>query len=139
MFLSALRNMIEPEDINYIDLDIMKKMCHPIAVTLFDSAREPMTKFDDHEIAPLESALNGPRHSFGGQEIYPTFTKKAAALYYGIIKNHPFKNGNKRTATATLLVFLFINKFWIDNEKEIEDYLVDLARRVATSKGAEDR
>ena len=126
--------MIELNQINYIDFDLMKKMCHPIAVALFDSPKEPMTKFDEHEYALLDSALNNPRNSY-----YPTFPKKAAVLYYGIIKNHPFKNGNKRTATATLLTFLFINNFWIDSERDTEDYLVNLARRVANSKGSEQR
>ncbi|OGY96912.1 MAG: hypothetical protein A2122_01430 [Candidatus Liptonbacteria bacterium GWB1_49_6] len=131
--------MIEPEKINYIDFEIMKEMCHPIAVALFDSDKEPMPKFSDHERALLESALNNPRQGFGGADMYSTFTKKVAVLYYGIIKNHAFKNGNKRTATATLLVFLFINNFWIDNEEETEDYLVTLAKRVADSKGSERR
>ncbi len=113
----------------------MKKMCHPIAVAIFDSWSEPMTDFDDHERALLESALGNPQQSY-----YPTFTKKAAVLYYSIIKNHPFKNGNKRTATATLLVFLFINNYWIvDAKKEVEDYLVNLATRVSASKGSEHR
>lgn len=124
--------MIEPREVNYIDFELMQKMCHPIAVAIFDSASEPMTKFDDHERALLESALNNPRHSF-----YTTFIKKAAILYYGLIKNHPFKNGNKRSATATLLVFLFINNFWIKGANEqVEDYLVNLARKVSASKGA---
>ena len=110
----------------------MEKMCHPIAVALYDSQVEPMTKFDEHEIALLESALNNPK-----QPYYSTFLKKAAILYYGLIKNHPFRNGNKRTATASFLVFLFINNFWLRGpQEEIEDYLVNLAKRVATSEGA---
>ena len=139
MFLSDSQNMIEPEEINYIDIELMEKMCHPVAVALFDSMAEPMTKFTDHEEALLDSALNNPRQSY-----YPTFVKKAAALYYSLIKNHPFKNGNKRTATATLLVFLFINNFWIGRPRHepnqvVDDYLVNLAQRVATSKGSEGR
>lgn len=127
--------MIEPENLNYIDIELMKIMCNPLAVALFDSGKEPMTKFDDHEKALLESALNNPRHSY-----YPTFMKKAAILYYNLIKNHPFKNGNKRTATATLLVFLSINNYLLQGDKkEIDDYLVTLAARVSASKGSENR
>ncbi|MBI3589629.1 MAG: type II toxin-antitoxin system death-on-curing family toxin [Candidatus Liptonbacteria bacterium] len=118
---------------------MMEKMCHPIAVNLYDSMAEPMPKFTDHEGALLDSALKNPQQSY-----YPTFTRKAAVLYYGLIKNHPFKNGNKRTATASLLVFLFINNFWLgvpDNEfeRDIDDYLVNLAQKVARSEGSSGR
>jgi death-on-curing protein len=98
-----------------------------------------MTPFDDHDSALLESALGNPRQSFAGQELYKTFEEKAAILYYSLIKNHPFKNGNKRTATATLLVFLYINNFWIKGDSGNEDYLVNLAIRVATSAGNAQR
>lgn len=87
----------------------MEKMCHPIAVAIFDSKKEPMVKFHEHNRARLESALNNPRQTFGGIDLYPTFTKKSAILYYGLVKNHAFRNGNKRVATATFLVFLYIN------------------------------
>lgn len=129
--------MIKPDFINYIDFDVMEKMCHPIAVALFDSSNEPMTHFGKHDRALLESALNNPRQIFDKKELYPTFVKKAAILYYGLIKNHPFENGNKRTATVTLLTFLFINNFrLLDADIIIEDYLVELAKRVAISEGS---
>jgi death-on-curing family protein len=115
----------------------MEKMCHPIAVALFDSTIDPMTEFDDHERSLLESALNNPRQAFGGNDLYPTLSQKAAILYYSIIKNHPFKNGNKRTATASLLVFLHINGCWIRGDKDSQDYLVDIAKRVAKSLPAQ--
>ncbi len=129
--------MIELDHINYIDSELMKTMCHPIAVELYDSKVDPMTKFDEHERSLLDSALNNPRQAFGGNDFYPTLTRKAAILYYSLIKNHPFKNGNKRTATVTLLVFLHINNSWLRGKtKKMEDYLVELARRVANSKGS---
>lgn len=134
--LSAWRSMIEPK-VNYLDLEIMQKMCHPIAVALFDSTAEPMTQLGRHARPLLESALNNPRQTFDGHELYPTLTKKAAILYYSLIKNHPFENGNKRTATAALLVFLFINGFRLKRDGDsTEDYLVSLATRVAASQGS---
>lgn len=87
----------------------------------------------------LDSALHNPQQTFGGRELYPTFAKKAAILYYGLIKNHPFKNGNKRAATAALLVFLYINGRRLAGKflsKQTKDYLVSLAERVAASEGA---
>jgi len=102
--------------------------------------QEPITPFREHESALLESALGNPRQSFDGKDLYPTLEDKAAILYYSLIKNHPFKNGNKRTATATLLVFLYINNFWISGDlRGNEDFLVSLAKRVANSKGEENK
>lgn len=130
--------MIEPKDVNYIDFEIMRKMCHPIAMALFDSEREPMTVFGDHDRNLLESALANPKQTFDGKDLYPTIEEKAAILYYSLIKNHPFENGNKRTATATLIVFLNLNNYVLrEGGIEIENYLVDLATRVAKSEGSE--
>jgi death-on-curing protein len=137
--------MIENKEVLYIDFNLMRTMCHPIAMTLFDSKVDPMTDFDDHERALLESALNNPRQTYEGKDLYPSLFKKAAILYYSLIKNHPFKNGNKRSATATLLAFLYINNVWTKNilegnkKKEIEDYLVTLAKRVASSIGTKEK
>lgn len=135
VFLTVSQSMIEPEEINYIDFELMKVFCHPIAVDLFNSSKEPIPVFDKHEKEKLESALGNARQSY-----YPTFTKKAAILYYSLIKNHPFLNGNKRIATATLIVFLLINDFDITGMKQhVEDYLIDLAIRVSKSEGSKDK
>lgn len=54
----------------------------------------------------LESAVAAPFHSYGGIDFYPTIQSKAARLTYGIIKNHPFTDGNKRVGILTMLAFL---------------------------------
>lgn len=43
----------------------------------------------------LDSALENPFQSFGGEELYPTLQAKAARLGYGLIKNHCMIDGNK--------------------------------------------
>ncbi len=132
-------NLIVPK-INYIDIGLMEKMCHPIAVAIFDTKEDPIAKFNEYEFALLDSALNNSKQTFGGQELYPNLVSKAAILYYTIVKNHPFKNGNKRIATASLLIFLFINDFWLEGDrKSVEDYLVNLAQNVANTKGDEGK
>lgn len=85
----------------------------------FDFAREHMS-FDEpipdyltRDTALLESALGSPRQSFDGKLLYPTIYKQAAILFYSLIKNHPFRNGNKRIAVMSLLVFLALNKKWL--------------------------
>lgn len=62
--MSALRNMTERE-INYIDIALMRKMCHPLAVAIFDKVGDPISTFDEHELSLLESALANPSRTFG--------------------------------------------------------------------------
>jgi death-on-curing protein len=57
----------------------------------------------------LDSAINTPFQTFGGQDLYPTVLEKAARLGFGLIRNHPFIDGNKRIGTHVMLVFLDIN------------------------------
>lgn len=119
---------------HYLDMETMRKMCHPLAMAIFDTAGDPIVQFDEHELRLLDSALQNPRQTFGGKDLYPTLEEKAAILYYGLNKNHPFRNGNKRIATASLLTFLYINGHWLaGDKKEIEDYLVHLAIGVANA------
>ncbi len=64
----------------------------------------------------LESAISSPFQTFGGSELYPTLIEKAARLGYGLIKNHPFLDGNKRIGTHAMLVFLALNNFSVKYE-----------------------
>ena len=54
----------------------------------------------------LHSALDAPKAAFGGQEMYPTIYAKAAAYLYHLTRNHPFNDGNKRTAFVATIAFL---------------------------------
>lgn len=66
----------------------------------------------------LDAATNMPLQTFGGQELYPTILEKAARLGYGLIRNHPFLDGNKRIGTHAMLVFLDINNITLSYEDE---------------------
>ncbi len=46
----------------------------------------------------LDSAVQRPQASFGGEEFYAGLFRKAAALGHSLVANHPFVDGNKRTA-----------------------------------------
>jgi death on curing protein len=61
------------------------------------------------DLGGLESAVAQPRMTFGGLELYPTLTEKAAALGFSLIQNHPFLDGNKRTGHASMEIFLVLN------------------------------
>lgn len=66
----------------------------------------------------LDSALNTPFQTFAGQDLYPTVLEKAARLGFGLIRNHPFIDGNKRIGTHAMLVFLEINNITLAYEDE---------------------
>ncbi|MDZ8222956.1 type II toxin-antitoxin system death-on-curing family toxin [Nostoc sp. ChiVER01] len=59
----------------------------------------------------LDSALAQPQATFGGELLHPTIHEQAAAYLYHLTMNHPFIDGNKRTAFAVMLTFLNLNGF----------------------------
>ena len=61
------------------------------------------------DISLLESAVNSPFQTFDKMSLYPTLERKAARLGYGIVKNHPFLDGNKRIGLLAMITFLEIN------------------------------
>lgn len=91
---------------------------------------EPIPNFLTRYPNVLESCLATPFQIFNGKDLYPGLLKKAAILFYLMIKNHPFENGNKRIAMTTLLIFLYKNSKWIniDNKR-----LYALTKSVAES------
>lgn len=76
----------------------------------------------------LESALAQPRQSFGGNDLYPDFPSKAAALCFSLVLNHPFIDGNKRVGHAAMEVFLLLNGYELRAQVDEQERLVlDLA------------
>lgn len=89
---------------------------------------EPIPDFTTRFPNILESCLITPFQSFARKSFYKGITGKAAIIFYLIIKNHPFQNGNKRIAITSLLFFLHKNKKWlkVDN-KELYNFAVWIA------------
>ena len=76
----------------------------------------------------LESALLNPFQSFGGRDLYPGIQSKAIQLCYGLIKNHPMYDGNKRLGTHVMLTFLKLNGFYLEyTMQELQDVILALA------------
>ena len=61
------------------------------------------------DAALLESAIAAPQASFGGKPLISDPVEVAAAYLFYLCRNHPFVDGNKRTALACCLVFLEAN------------------------------
>lgn len=75
---------------------------------------EPIPEFNTRFPNKLESCIITPFLKFNNQVFYKGLNGKAAILFYLIIKNHPFQNGNKRIAITTLLTFLYKNNKWLE-------------------------
>jgi len=58
----------------------------------------------------LESAVLMPQQQFGGRYLHNGLAAMAAAYLFHIAQNHPFNDGNKRTAVMAALVFLDVNR-----------------------------
>jgi len=89
---------------------------------------EPIPDFTTRFPNILESCLMTPFQQFGGKLLYKGVTGKAAILFYLMIKNHPFQNGNKRIAMTTLFFFLHKNKKWLKvDDRELYNFAVWVA------------
>jgi prophage maintenance system killer protein len=80
-------------------------------------AREKLY-FDEREVSErfphiLESCLVTPFQKSSRRLLYPSLVAKAGILFYLMIKNRPFQEGNRRIAVTTLLVFLHKNNKWL--------------------------
>ncbi|MEU3363401.1 type II toxin-antitoxin system death-on-curing family toxin [Streptomyces pseudogriseolus] len=84
---------------------------------------------DDQRIAVrdaglLESAVHRPSASMFGQEAYADLFDKAAALLQSLAVNHPFVDGNKRTAWVSCVVFLALNGVQLRPDIDAAEQLV---------------
>lgn len=82
---------------------------------------------DIHDFTLLHSAVERPKATFGGDDLYPTIFEKATALIQSLILNHPFDDGNKRTAITACSRFLFINGLYLKlPQKESIHFTLDI-------------
>jgi death-on-curing family protein len=99
------------------------------------SFNEPIPDFSTRFPNTLESCLAMPFMKFSGKYLYKGLTAKASILFYLMIKNHPFQNGNKRIAMTTLFVFLHNNNKWLRaNAENLYNFTVWVAQSPAELK-----
>jgi len=76
----------------------------------------------------LASAVFAPQSSFGGKSPYSDIIEIAAAYLFYLCRNHPFIDGNKRTAMAAAIVFLRLNSIETVPDSDVwETLLLDVA------------
>ena len=102
-----------------------------VLTILQDQIRRYGGRYAVRDPALLSSALAMPSTSFEGKLLHVDIYEQAAAYAYHLCQNHPFVDGNKRTALATALVFLELNGMEIDDPKEELYYMM---MQVATGK-----
>jgi death on curing protein len=93
---------ISPDNCFHLTVEIVREI-HAEAIANFggsDGLRD---------VALLESAVAAPQASIRGKSSYTALAEVAAAYLYYLCKNHPFIDGNKRTALGTCIVFLRLN------------------------------
>ena len=88
----------------------------------------------------LDSALNAPFQTFGGEDVYPSLQQKAARLCFSLVKNHPFAGGNKRIGAHVMLVFLALNGIELQHtQAELSEVILQLAAGTLQSTDLLDR
>ncbi len=90
----------------------------------------PIPDFSSRYPNVLEGCLQAPFQKVFKKHTYPTFIEKAAMLFYLLIKDHPFRDGNKRIAIMVLSVFLQKNDKMLEVDTRL---LYELTVRVAGS------
>lgn len=82
---------------------------------------------DVHDFTMLHSATERCKATFGGRDLYLTIFDKASALIHSLILNHPFDDGNKRTAFTSCALFLFYNQCKLKyTKKEAIQFTLDI-------------
>ena len=113
----------------YLTVAEVQYVAHELAKE-FMTWNEPIPDFKTRYPQALERCLFSIGQTYNKKDLYPGLAKKASILFYLMVKNHPFQNGNKRIAVMTLIYFLYINGKWIkvDNQE-----LYNFAKWVAES------
>ena len=83
----------------------------------------------------LDSALQAPFQTFGGAELIPDTKEKIVHLAFGLIKNHAFRDGNKRIGALVLLTLLELNGYPV---KATDAEFADIIMGVAASEKKEE-
>jgi death-on-curing protein len=73
------------------------------------------------DLGMLLSALGRPQSTFDGLDLYPDLFTKTAALMDSLVRNHPFVDGNKRTAITSATMYLHMNgyRLSVDNPEMV--------------------
>lgn len=114
---------------------------HWVIAQDFAESSDPISPAGVRDRGLLESAAARPAAGLGSWQKYRTVELQAAALTHSLVHNHPFYNGNKRTALVALLVMLDANGFLLNvSETDLFKWMIQVAgHRVADSHAVGER
>ena len=108
-------------DVEFITLRLIKELA---------VYQEAIPDFSTRFPNILESCLLVPFQEFAKKPLYQGLVSQAAIIFYLMIKNHPFQNGNKRIALTSLLVFLYKNNKWLKTDnKKLYDFTMQVTKQ----------
>ena len=114
-----------------IDIDEVRKI-HSILISQFGGGE------GIRDFRSLESALQTPFQTFDNQELNETPIEKAAALIEGILLNHPFVDGNKRTGYVIMRLYLMSNQMDLQaSQDEKYEFVISIAEGKLKKSGIE--
>ena len=117
----------QERDVKYLTADEVRAI-HIELVVDFWGDTDPIAPPGVRDENLLGSAISRPCTSMGEIRKYPSVEMAGAALLHSIIHDHPFHNGNKRTALVAMLAFLDLNRMLVTCD---EDELFKLVIRLA--------
>lgn len=122
-----------------IDADEVASI-HETVAAWFAESEDPVSPAGIKNRGLLESAVARPFQSIGGHDAFPSGFEKSAALFHGIINNHPFHNGNKRVALVAAQVLLDRLGYWIEDctDDELYDFTTQVAAHAICPNRADE-
>jgi len=85
----------------------------------------------------LESAVAMPAARYSGRFLHPDLTAMAAAYLFHLCRNHPFADGNKRTALVSAEVFLMLNECQLKAaNRDVERLVLGIAEGIVSKDDA---
>ena len=123
-----------PKRINELSVAEVEFLAHRLAQEKL-SFNEPIPDFGTRYSGKLESCLASPFQKFQRRSLYRGLIGKAAVMFYLLVKNHPFQNGNKRIAMTALFVLLHKNNMWLRvDTKELYNFAIWVAQSPSSLK-----
>lgn len=110
---------------------------HEFLTEYFRESEDPISPPGVKDEGLLDSAVSRKDMTAGSKDIFEGVFNKAAALFHGIINNHAFYNGNKRSALLSTIVYLGENGYWVT--KCDDEEMFEFTRKIAAHEIHEDR
>ncbi len=128
------------EELMYLTVSDVEEI-HSILVNDFKTSKDPISPPGVRDRNLLESAVFRPYTSCGVESKYPTVSMSSAALLHSVVFDHPFFNGNKRTALVSMLVLLDKNGWVCTLDQDgVYDFVIALAaHKLISGKAADNK